>query len=73
MKVLQYRVRQCSKCSGDLEFVCITCQSDLCQRCKENHLIVLSNKDHDVTSYRERSNNDLQERCEKHPRMIVKM
>lgn len=71
MEISQYRVRQCSKCAGDLEFVCITCQSELCQPCKENHLTDLSNKDHDVMSYRETNNLSLQERCEKHPRMIV--
>lgn len=52
--------------------MCITCQSDLCQRCKENHLTDLSNKDHDVMSYRKTNNHYVQERCEKHPRMIVR-
>lgn len=71
MEISKYRVRQCSQCSGDLEFVCITCQSDLCQRCKKTHLTDLSNKDHDVISNRKTRYHYLQEICEKHPGMAV--
>lgn len=71
MEISQYRVRQCSKCSGDLEFVCIICEFHLCQRCKENHLTDLSTKNHVFKLYCEKNNYHLQERCKKHPRMVV--
>lgn len=55
--VVEYRIRQCSKCSGDLKYFCVTCSSDLCLQCGENHIMKNSTKDiHNVILYREKSN-----------------
>lgn len=52
----KYRIRQCSKCPGDLEYFCVTCSSDLCLECKENHMMNLDKDMCNVIIYREKSN-----------------
>ncbi|XP_062598099.1 uncharacterized protein LOC134259528 [Saccostrea cucullata] len=41
-------VPQCSQCMGKVEFYCRTCNQDLCDSCKEKHVIDLDTKYHDV-------------------------
>ncbi|XP_065937221.1 uncharacterized protein [Magallana gigas] len=63
-----YRVNQCSECSGDTAYYCVSCPCDLCPHCKENHVKDLKTIDHDVVSYRDKSNNiPTQEICVRHP------
>lgn len=68
-----YRVRQCSKCLRDMEYHCVSCPSDLCSQCKENHMTILKTIDHKVLLYRERlkriSNNEI---CIKHSKKIYR-
>lgn len=45
----QYRVRVCSNCPGDAEYLCESCPSDLCSQCSENHVNNLKTIDHNVT------------------------
>lgn len=52
--VINYRVRLCSKCSGNTEYVCVTCPCNLCSQCKKIHVLDLKTKDHHVTIYREK-------------------
>lgn len=59
----QYRVRKCSKCLGDREYYCVTCECDLCLQCKENHVKDLNTIDHFVVVYLFPK----QEVCVKHP------
>ncbi|XP_062608959.1 uncharacterized protein LOC134270729 [Saccostrea cucullata] len=40
----QCKIRQCSRCQGDTEYYCNTCNHDLCLRCKERHVIDLHTK-----------------------------
>lgn len=69
---IKYRIRQCSKCSGDLEYFCVTCSSELCLQCKEKHLMNNSEKDsHSVIVYREKSNYlKNHEKCVRHPHNV---
>lgn len=48
------RVHQCSMCSGDTHFICISCQCELCLQCKENHVNNLKTIDHNVVIYRKK-------------------
>lgn len=48
------RVRQCSRCLDDTEYFCVSCQSDLCLSCKQNHLHDLVTMDHNVVLYHEK-------------------
>ena len=50
----QVRVKHCSLCQGDTEYYCYCCRLDLCIQCKKLHVIDLSTKNHEVTSYIER-------------------
>lgn len=70
--ITKCRIRQCSKCPGDLKYFCVTCSSDLCLKCKENHMMMNSNKDMcNVIIYREKSNylqkHDI---CMRHPNNV---
>lgn len=47
-----YKVRQCSTCAGDTEYSCLSCPSDLCAECRENHIHDLDTIDHNVVIYR---------------------
>ena len=49
----QVNVKHCSLCQGDTEYYCYGCQENLCIQCKKFHVINLSTKHHDVTSYTE--------------------
>lgn len=63
----QFRVRMCSKCTGDTEYSCVTCSCDLCVQCKENHVQDLRTIDHIVSLYQEHLNSiQIQETCWKH-------
>lgn len=70
----KYRIRQCSKCPGDLEYFCVTCTSDLCLECNRNHMTMnlKFNKDMcNVIIYREKSNYlKKHEICERHPNNV---
>lgn len=48
-------VKHCSLCQGDTEFYCFQCHQDLCNQSKKIHVIALSTKNHNVTSYLERA------------------
>ena len=48
-------VKHCSLCQGDTEYYCFQCHQDLCNQCKKIHVIALSTKNHNVTSYLERT------------------
>nr|XP_022307567.1 uncharacterized protein LOC111113566 [Crassostrea virginica] len=50
----QISIKHCSLCQGDTEYYCYGCQQDLCIQCKKLHVIDLSTKDHEVTSYTEK-------------------
>nr|XP_022288143.1 uncharacterized protein LOC111100487 [Crassostrea virginica]XP_022288144.1 uncharacterized protein LOC111100487 [Crassostrea virginica] len=50
----QVSVKHCSLCQGDTEYYCYKCQQDLCIQCKKLHVIDLSTKHHEVTSYTEK-------------------
>ncbi|XP_052683129.1 uncharacterized protein LOC128163539 [Crassostrea angulata] len=61
------KVHQCSKCSGDTEYYCVSCPCDLCPQCKENHVKDLQTIDHDVVSHRDKINYiPTQEICVRH-------
>lgn len=64
-----YKVRQCLKCAGDTEYSCLSCPSDLCAECRENHIHDLDTIDHNVVIYREKiyQNPTGHEVCPKHP------
>lgn len=66
---IEYRIRQCSKCSGDLKYFCVTCSFDLCLQCGENHIMKCSKNDiHDLILYREKFNQIRKhEICVRHP------
>ena len=67
-------VRQCSRCQGDTEYHCRTCDLNLCPPCKWIHTISLGTKDHNVTLYREKFNSSYKrEMCVKHPGQIYEM
>lgn len=71
---IKYRIRQCSKCPGDLKYFCETCSSDLCLQCGENHMRKNSNEDTcNVILYREKSNYlQKHEICMRHPNNVYK-
>lgn len=56
MAAIQYTVRECSKCPGDTTYSCISCQCDLCTKCKESHVKDLQTIDHTVVIYHEKLN-----------------
>lgn len=45
---IEYRVRTCSNCPRDTEYVCLTCHTDLCKQCIESHARDHKTIDHDV-------------------------
>lgn len=47
----RYKVRLCSKCAGDTEYICLSCPGDLCAECRENHIHDLDTIDHNVGLY----------------------
>ncbi|XP_078311367.1 uncharacterized protein LOC111100450 isoform X3 [Crassostrea virginica] len=53
----QVSVKHCSLCQGDTEYYCYKCQQDLCIQCKKLHVVDLSTKHHEVTSYTEKMKN----------------
>ena len=60
-------VMTCSLCPGDTEYYCHICQQDLCLQCKEGHVINLDTLHHNVTIYRGKCTNALQqEKCVRH-------
>lgn len=63
-----YKVRQCLKCAGDTEYSCLSCPSDLCAECRENHIHDLDTIDHNVVIYRGKINQNSAEHevCPKH-------
>lgn len=70
---IPYRVRQCSKCPGNTEYHCVSCQSDLCDQCKENHEKYLQTKKHKIVFYSEKFKCiPKQEKCFKHPSNVCR-
>lgn len=69
----QYRVHQCSKCSGDTEYFCFTCLCDLCLQCKEKHLKYFKTRGHNVVIFREKfSHIPMSEMCARHPNKVYR-
>lgn len=69
--ITPYRVRQCSKCSGDTVYYCVSCSCDLCPECKENHVIDLKTTDHTIETWCTKTNYILaQEMCVRHPSQV---
>nr|XP_034308067.1 uncharacterized protein LOC117683178 [Crassostrea gigas] len=69
-----YKVRQCSACPGTTEYYCEVCPCDLCKKCKENKVMHLKTIDHNVMTFRDKSNNiSEQEFCVRHPRNLYRM
>lgn len=70
----QCKVRQCFQCQGDTCFYCNTCEHDLCESCKEMHVMDPHTiKKHDVVIYREKFEAiKNQETCERHTGMLYK-
>ncbi|XP_061165867.1 uncharacterized protein LOC133174786 [Saccostrea echinata] len=64
----QLKVIRCSRCLEDSKFHCLTCDTDICVRCKEKHVIHLDTKHHDVVigslKYRDSL---IPESCKRHP------
>nr|XP_022287301.1 uncharacterized protein LOC111100024 isoform X2 [Crassostrea virginica] len=50
----QVSVKNCFLCPGDTEYYCYGCRQDLCIQCKRLHVVDLSTKHHEVTSYAEK-------------------
>ena len=48
-------VKHCSLCQEDTEYHCFQCHQDLCNQCKNIHVIALSTKNHNVTRYLEKT------------------
>lgn len=64
---ISYRVHQCFKCPGGIQYYCKSCPCDLCSKCKENHVNDLKTIDHDVVLYRDKFKYILtQENCVRH-------
>lgn len=71
--VTQCRVRTCSRCTGDTEYICGFCLCDLCSQCRENHVQDLKTIDHSVTLYSEQLNFiPKEETCWKHRQKLRK-
>lgn len=69
-----YRVHQCSDCQGDTAYYCVSCQFDLCPRCKEKHEKGLKTIDHNVMTYRNNIKNiPTREICQRHSTMLYEM
>lgn len=49
-----YRVRLCSLCSEDTSFTCLSCNSEMCNQCKEIHCTNQKTMDHKVVLYRDK-------------------
>lgn len=64
--ITHYRVRRCSVCSNDAEYLCASCPCDLCPHCKVSHVQDLGTMDHRVVSFHE-TYLPVQEICLKHP------
>lgn len=68
-----YRVRRSSKCLRDMKYHCVSCQSDFCSQCKENHVTTLKTIDHKVVLHRERLNRiSKTELCQKHSKKVYR-
>ena len=65
--IAQCKLRQCSRCPENTIFRCTSCHQDLCKKCKEEHVIDLDTKEHDVVIYHETFSTYKIEICAKHP------
>ena len=62
------RVIHCSKCDGDTNYYCHTCEKNLCPECKINHSIHLDTKEHDIRLYKYKNIiHCTREPCKEHP------
>lgn len=66
ISITHYRVRRCSVCSNDAEYLCASCPCDVCPHCKVSHVQDLGTMDHRVVSFHE-TYLPVQEICLKHP------
>ncbi|XP_062596330.1 uncharacterized protein LOC134257753 [Saccostrea cucullata] len=59
----------CSKCKEDaVEYFCVSCELDLCRKCKQEHNEALGTRSHDIRVYREKYRESLiDEKCQLHP------
>lgn len=55
-KNTQYRIRQCSMCPEETNYLCSSCTFDTCSQCRQRHWFNLLTIDHDVVTYREKFN-----------------
>lgn len=55
-KNTQYRIRQCSMCPEETNYLCSSCTFDMCSKCRQKHWFNLLTIDHDVVTYREKFN-----------------
>lgn len=53
---INYKIRQCSKCTRNTEYFCKSCPCDLCRQCTKNHIHDFTTIDHDVVAYRDTLN-----------------
>ncbi|XP_062571628.1 uncharacterized protein LOC134233656 [Saccostrea cucullata] len=65
---------ECSQCKNRTEYYCRTCKQDLCVPCKEEHVLDLDTKHHDVVIDRLKYGDIiLRKTCERHPNMACEM
>lgn len=43
-----YKVCKCSKCSGDAEYICLTCSCKMCVKCEQYHVNDIRSTGHNV-------------------------
>lgn len=55
-KNTQYRIRRCSMCPEETNYLCSSCTFDMCSKCRQKHWFNLLTIDHDVVTYREKIN-----------------
>ncbi|XP_062569634.1 uncharacterized protein LOC134231670 [Saccostrea cucullata] len=64
----QIKVLQCCQCQRDVEFYCRPCEQNFCMPCKQEHVVYLDTKDHDVVIYRLKHGDFITpELCDIHP------
>nr|XP_022306259.1 uncharacterized protein LOC111112774 isoform X3 [Crassostrea virginica] len=64
----------CSRCQGDTEYYCLTCEQNLCPACKIKHSINLDTKEHDTRLYKYKNTIPrTREPCKNHPNQDYEM
>ena len=57
---------ECDKCKQNVKYFCVPCNLNLCQGCREEHLLDDTSRSHDVRMYRETYATLFPERCDRH-------